>query len=367
MLLRRFRHNVEKTTSPPPSKGQPSHSNVSTDFTPSVYVYTYKEHSISQTVCSIDNKVALDLEPGSIKWIKVNGVHDRNLITEIASHFYLHPLILEDILSLGERPKTELYEDQIFIVLRLLGYDEKNKRISVEQVSLILGHNFILTFQESDRNIWDTMAERHLAGTGRLKSFGMNQLIYALLDTIIDEYFVTIGRLTEDIEEVEERLFTKQDEQTLFAIYKLKREVLFLHKSLWPLREVVGRLLKDSLETHGDESRFYMGNIQQDVLQVIEAVDILREMLGEMLGVHMTRTDLRMGKVGQVLTLVATIFIPLTFITGFYGMNFENMPMIKWKYGYPVVVAVMIFISLVLFLFFRSKRWLAPKIDNENE
>ncbi|WP_051261197.1 magnesium/cobalt transporter CorA [Desulfovibrio inopinatus] len=366
MLLRRFRHQTGKKTGTNTTFGQPTHSTVETDFIPSVCAYAYKTHEVSRIECDGDQNLPSLPQAGTINWIKVNGVHDQALITKIANHFHLHPLIQEDIVTLGERPKTESFGDHVFIILRVLSYDEKAELIRAEQVSIILNHDFILTFQESSHNIWDTMVERHLAGTGRLKTFGMNQLIYALLDTIIDEYFVTIGRLTEDIEKIEEHLLGKQDEQTLFAIYKLKREVLFLHKSLWPLREVVGRLLKENLENRNEESYFFMGNIQQDVLQIIEAVDTLREMLGEMLGVYMTRTDLHMGQIGQVLTVVATIFIPLTFITGFYGMNFDNLPLIKWKYGYLLVVALMGSITIGLFLFFQGKRWLAPKIENDD-
>ncbi len=327
------------------------------DFTSAIQLFTFTPQGATVRECAPHELESLQCSPDAFCWIKVNGLGDQEMVRSVGTHFGLHRLIVDDVLDQGLRPKMEVYDEHVFMVVRLLGYLEDAKEVVAEQASIIVGEHVIITFQERDKNIWDTLAERAMHGLGRVNIFGYKHLLFALLDAVMDQYFDTIGKLSEDIEDIEELTLTDNREEPLVAIYRLKREVMFLHKSLWPLREVIGRLSREYLASQDDDVRFFMGNLQQDVLQVLEAVDSLREMLGEMLEVYMSRRDLQLNRIGQILSIVATIFIPLTFITGFYGMNFENMPLIHWKYGYPLVVAFMVCVGIALFFYFRRKGW----------
>lgn len=322
-----------------------------------IRLFTFSPQGVESRECTPHDLDSLTSSPDKFFWIKVNGLGDEKMIRSIGRHFGLHRLIVDDVLDQGVRPKMEVYDKNVFMVMRMLGYLEDAKEVVAEQVSIVVGDNVIVTFQEREKNIWDDMAERAREGLGRVNIFGYAHLLFALLDAVVDQYFDTIGKLAEDIEELEEQTLVDNREETLVALYRLKREVMFLHKSLWPLREVIGRLVRENPRAQDEEVRFFMGNLQQDVLQVLEAVDSLREMLAEMLDVYMSRRDLQLNRIGQLLSIVATIFIPLTFITGYYGMNFGNMPLIHWKYGYATVVAFMVCLGLALFLYFRRKGW----------
>jgi len=300
-------------------------------------------------------------------WVKVRGTHDADFVQQMADCFSLHPLMVEDILEHGARPKLEMYDHQLFLVLRLLSYDEQRMRVTAEHVSIVADKHMLLTFQESENNVWDDLERRLVQGLGRIKTFGYDHLLFALLDAVVDEYFLVIGRLAEDIEELENSVLADKRAKVLTRLYRLKREVLFMHRSMWPLREAIGRLSREYLVHSSDDVRFLTANLQQDVLQVIEAVDTLREMLSEMLELYMGRKDLRMNEVGQMLTVVATIFIPLTFITGYFGMNFTNMPMIEWRYGYDVTMLSMLLITVGLYVYFKRKSWFRERDDDDQE
>lgn len=268
---------------------------------------------------------------------------------------------MEDILEQGTRPKMEIFGNQLFIVLHLLSYDATNARISAEQVSIVMDDAIIFTFQETQHNAWDDLQTRKQLTNDGAQGNASERLMFALLDVIVDEYFLVVGRLAEDIEELESDVLADNAQPVLNRIYTYKRDVLFMHRTLWPLREALGRLTRNYAAGSSDASRYLAANLQHDVLQVVEAVDSLREMLTGMLDLYMSRRDLRLNEVGQVLSVVATIFIPLTFITGFYGMNFDNMPLTHWRYGYPLVVVLMLAVAFWLYFIFKRKRWFSLK------
>lgn len=334
-------------------------------FLPSLKVVALEGEQYQEIPLELEDLDELNPDSGQYLWIKIKGTHDKDYVDQIASRFELHPLMVEDIVEHGARPKLEMYDHRLFLVLRLLTYDEEEMRVVAEHVSIVADKSMLLTFQEREHNVWDGLEKRLIHGLGRIKTFGYDHLLFALLDAVVDEYFLAIGRLAEDIEELENKVLADRRERILTRLYKLKREVLYMHRSMWPLREAIGRLSREYMVDSPDDVRFLTANLQQDVLQVIEAVDTLREMLSEMLELYMSRKDLRMNEVGQVLTVVATIFIPLTFITGFYGMNFVNMPMIEWRYGYDTVVLAMLILAVILFLYFRTKRWFNFRDDDD--
>ena len=358
-----FERFTKRSSRPFIGKAESGARVVDTHFTPHVRIVSYDKDAASTRTLGPGEDAWPDLAPGKVHWIRVIGIHNPDLVKDIGKRFELHPLIVEDILDTGQRPRFEDYGNTSYLALKLLTYSEADRLSLAEQVSLIIGETFILTFEQSENNVFEAVEQKSVNGTGRLRSHGLGHLLYALLDAALDDYFTTIGAIAEDIEEVEEKLLAAQGEDTLFIIYRLKREALFLHKTLWPLREALSRMLKEDFSFSGKETGYYLGNAQQDALQVIEAVDTLREMLSEMLGVYMTRVDLRMNAIGQYLSVIATIFIPLTFVTGFYGMNFVDMPLTQRPWGFWAITALMAVVCGVMVFFFNRRKWFKINSD----
>jgi len=294
----------------------------------------------------------------TITWINIDGVHDIKIIEKIGKHFDLHPLILEDIVNTGQRPKIEDFEDYIFIVLKMLYYNEKKDEIQTEQVSLILGSNFVISFQEREGDVFNPIRERIRSGKGRIRKMGADYLTYALIDTIVDSYFIILEKLEEKIESMEEELVTNPTPETLQAIHHLKREMIFLRKSVWPLREVVSLLERGESVLIHESTRIYLRDVYDHTIQVIDTIETSRDMLSGMLDIYLASISNRMNQVMKVLTIIATLFIPLTFIVGIYGMNFGYMPELESPWGYPVVLLVMAGIGILMLVYFKRKKWL---------
>jgi magnesium transporter len=294
----------------------------------------------------------------TVTWINVDGVHDTEIISKIGKHFDLHPLTLEDILNTEQRPKMEDFEDYLFIVLRMLYYDEKEDKTQAEQVSLILSSNFVISFQERKGDVFDPIRERIRTGRGRIRKMGSDYLTYSLMDTIIDNYFIIPEKLGEKIEAMEEELLTDPTPETLQRIQHFKREMILLRRSIWPLREIVSLLEKAESALIHEPTRIYLRDIYDHTIQVIDAIETSRDVLSGMLDIYLSSISHRMNQVMKVLTIIATIFIPLTFIVGIYGMNFKYIPELGWKWGYPLVLLVMLGVGISMIIYFRRKRWL---------
>lgn len=333
-------------------------------FAPYMLVYSYDATAV--TVRRYDVLGAGDpvLAAGKVNWVRVVGVHDEAFVRAVGNRFSLHPLLVEDVLSTGHRPVLEEYDTGLFVLLRQLGYDESAKRVLAEQVSLVAADGYVLTFQEREANVWDGLASKLGKGGCKLARRGREHLTHALIAAILDEYILTLGRLAEDIEELEQTILSGGGSETLTETYRLKREVLFLHRSLWPLREVLGRYLVDDSGAADPGVAFLWNDIRQDVYQVLDAVETLREMLSEMVGLSMTKAELRMNAVGQYLTLVATIFLPLNFLVGFFGMNFDNLPLKSETWGLYALIGFMGLTTLGMAVYFYRKHWLEnTKVD----
>jgi len=333
-------------------------------FTPSLVVYACDNGELTQkryeTLAEGDSLTL----PGRINWIRVVGIHDEEFVRAVAKRFGLHPLLVEDILDSGRRPVLEDYEELVFLLMRLLDYDADHRRILAEQVCLVSGQDFVLTFQEREANLWDSVATRLAKGGGKLLRRGQEHLTHALVTAILDDYILTLGRLAEDVEELEQDILAGASGETLLEVYRYKREVLFLHRSLWPLREVLGRFAQDAADGNDPASALLWSDIQQDIYQVLDAVETLREMLSEMVGLAMTKAELRMNAVGQYLSLVATIFLPLNFLVGFYGMNFDNLPFRSTSWGLAALTGLMAVTAAFLVFVFYRKRWLRADTRN---
>jgi len=311
-----------------------------------------------EEVAEIEKCFELKTTP-TVTWINIDGVHDIEIVEKIGYNFGLHPLVIEDIVSTGQRPKFEDHEDYIFVVFRMLMYDDKAGAINSEQVSLILGKNFVISFQERVGDVFEKVRERIKAAKGRIRKMGCDYLAYALMDATVDNYFEVLEKLGDRIEALEEKLVTNPDEKTLKEIHNLKSEMLYLRKSVWPLREVVNGLEKSESDLINEGTNIYFRDVYDHTIQIIDTIESLRDMVSGMLDIYLSSLSNRMNAVMKVLTIIATIFIPLTFVAGVYGMNFRHMPELEWKWAYPVGFWVFIIVVVCgMLVFFRRKKWL---------
>ncbi|MFB0509709.1 MAG: magnesium/cobalt transporter CorA, partial [bacterium] len=292
----------------------------------------------------------------TVTWINIDGIHKVEVIEKIGNCFNLHPLILEDILNTGQRPKIEDFGEHIFLVLKMLYYLEKE--ITIEQVSLILGPNFVISFQEREGDVFNNIRERIRNNKGRIRKMGADYLAYSLLDAIVDGYFVILEKVGEEIEDIEEKLIKNPTPKTVQIIHNLKREMISLRKSVWPLREVVGVLERGESALIKKTTGIYLRDVYDHTIQVIDTIETYRDMISGMLDIYLSSISNRMNEVMKILTIIATIFIPLTFIAGIYGMNFRFMPELGWRLGYPAVLFIMVIIGIVMLFYFRRKKWL---------
>jgi magnesium transporter len=294
----------------------------------------------------------------TVTWINIDGIHQVEIIEKIGRHFNIHPLILEDILNTGQRPKMEDFEDYIFVVVKMIYYDEKDNEIKAEQLSLLIGPNFVISLQEKEGDVFDPVRDRIRKAKGRIRKMKADYLAYALLDTIVDHYFVVLEKLGEKIEDMEEELVTNPTPETLQTIHTLKRDLISLRKSIWPLREVVNNMERGESSLINESTGIYLRDVYDHTIQVIDTIETFRDMVSGMLDIYLSSISNKMNEVMKVLTIIATIFIPLTFIAGLYGMNFKYIPELEWHWGYPVLLFVMAGIGFLMLVYFRRKRWL---------
>jgi magnesium transporter len=300
----------------------------------------------------------------TVTWINIDGLHDVEIIEKLGKQFDLHPLILEDVLHAEQRPKYEDFDKYIFVVLRMLRYNEQIQDIESEQVSFILGTNFVISFQERVGDVFEPVRERLRNAKGRIRKMGSDYLAYTLLDAIVDSYFAILEKFGERIESMEEKLVADPTEKTLQLIHNMKREMISLRKSIWPLREVISGVQRSESSLISETTGLYLRDVYDHTIQVIDTVESFRDMVSGMLDIYLSSISNKMNAVMKVLTIIATIFIPLTFIAGIYGMNFNpekspwNMPELNWYWGYPAVCLVMAVVAVIMLIYFRRKKWL---------
>ena len=291
-------------------------------------------------------------------WFNLNGLNFIDEIEKIGNHYNLHPLILEDIVNTSQRPKIDEYKDYIFIVLKMMYYDTDEVLVS-EQVSLVMGKNYVLTFQEAEGDVFNSVRERIRTNKGRVRTEGSDYLLYALIDAIVDHYYAIIETMGNKIEDLEDDLFTGiTQEEISQQIQDLKREILKIRRAIFPLREIISRIEKSDDSLIEDKTKHFFRDVYDHVIQVTETIDIYRDMIWSLMDMYMTTISNKMNEVMKVLTIIATIFIPLTFIAGIYGMNFNNLPELHYKYGYYVVWVVMLVVLIGMLVYFKRKKWL---------
>jgi len=294
----------------------------------------------------------------TVTWINIDGLHEVETIEKLGKQFDLHSLILEDILHTEQRPKVEDFEKYVFVVLRMLSYSSEMQAVESEQLSIVLGPNFVISFQERIGDIFDPIRERIRNAKGRIRKMGPDYLCYSLLDAIVDNYFSILEKVGEKIEAMEEDLVSEPSENTLQQIHSLKREMILLRKSVWPLRELISGLQRSESPLIQESTEIYLRDVYDHTIQVIDTVESFRDMASGMLDIYLSSISNKMNSVMKVLTIIATIFIPLTFVAGIYGMNFEHMPELKLVWAYPALWLVMIAIATVMLVYFRKKKWL---------
>jgi len=325
---------------------------------PEITIFDYDREKISVKKVKKPEECFIYRNTPTITWINVDGLHDIELIEKLGNHFGLHPLVMEDLLNTSQRPKLEIFEDYIFMIVKMLFYNEKNRKVSVEQVSFVFGKNFVITFQERKGDVFDPIRERLQTGIGELKKRGADYLVYCLLDVIVDNYFVILEKLGEEIEFLEEMLVKRPDQKVLRTIHRLKRETIVIRRAVWPLREILSDLEKVDSHMINSGTRLYLRDLYDHVIQVMETMETYRDMVTGMLDIYLSSINNKMNEIMKVLTIIGTIFLPLTFITGIYGMNFKYMPELYWKWGYFAVLGFMFVIALGMLLYFKKKKWL---------
>lgn len=293
-----------------------------------------------------------------VSWYTIDGIHDVRALSILGENFQLHPLVIEDIVNTTQRPKLEDFEGYLFVTVKMIIYNREESKLRSEHVSLVCGGGYILSFLEDAGDVFEPIRQRILSGRGQIRKNGSGYLLYALLDAIVDYYFQVIEELGEEIEALEEQVVANPLPTTLRGIHRIKRELIILRRSVWPMREIVNALLREETSLISKGTRVFLRDLYDHTIQVADTVETLRDIMSSALDVYLSSVSNRLNEVMKVLTVVSSIFIPLTFIVGIYGMNFEYMPELEWRYGYPTLMVFMTVLALILLAFFKRRRWL---------
>lgn len=348
-------------------------ANRAKNLPPGTMAYKGKKQSLKTVIDIINysnqtfNKIDCnDVEDGfnfegneQVTWINVNGLNNLTDIEKLGEHYNLHPLTLEDIVNTSQRPKLEEFKNYFFVVFKMLYFND-SEILQYEHLSMVVGPDYVLTFQESDGDVFDNLRNRIELAKGRIRSQGADYLMYAILDAVVDNYFTVVEAVGDNIEDLESSIFESQNDNatTPNQIQTLKQEVLKIRRSIFPLREVINRLEKSDNTIINEKSQSYIRDLYDHIIQVNESIDLYREMVWSLMDMYMTIISNKMNEVMKVLTIIATIFIPLTFIAGIYGMNFTNMPELQAEHGYFILLGVMFLLFIVMLIYFRNKKWL---------
>ncbi|MCX9083702.1 MAG: magnesium/cobalt transporter CorA [Candidatus Methanoperedens sp.] len=323
-----------------------------------ISIFDYDEtHVLEKEVKFVEESFPFKDKP-TVTWINIEGIHEIEIIDKIGKYFGVHPLILEDILNTEKRPKMEDFENYIYITLKILKSASDNERILSEQISFIIGSNFVISLLEGKDEIFGHVKERIRNGKGLIRKMGPDYLAYTLIDTIVDNYFIIMEKFGEKIEIMEEELVKDPTPDTLKLLHDTQRELILLRKSVWPLREVVNNTLRGGSKLIHESTLIYLRDVYDHTIEIIDMIEGLRDMVSRMFDIYLSSISNKMNEIMKVLTIIATIFIPLTFIAGVYGMNFEYMPELKWEWGYPAIWVVMISLGVLMMGYFKKNKWI---------
>lgn len=310
---------------------------------------------------NLKNKPLPEKDPESNLWLDMRGLSDVELVELLGKKFDIHPLVLEDVLNTNQRPKFEEYDNGVFVVLQSLTVKEDNNdlfEIQSEQVGLFINERMIISFQEDEADLFLPVRERLQSGRGRIRTNGTDYLGYAMLDSIVDNYFIVLDRLEDEIEILESEIIRTPNQKTKSKIHQFKLESLVLRKAIAPLREAIGKFARTDSPFVDEATKIFLRDLYDHTVQLMDLLETHRDVLNGLYDLYLSEISFKMNNVMQVLTVISTIFIPLTFLVGVYGMNFDNMPELHWKNGYFYLWGFMVFIALALIWFFRRRRWL---------
>ncbi len=363
-MLRGLRPSARKAGLPP---GTPIHVGEQGDEDVTITVVVYDAETYNCTFCTPSHTMdcAADRHSPAITWINIDGLYRVDIIERICNDFHIHPLVQEDILNTTQRPKVDVADDYLFIVLKMhsVAPQDNVAGLALEQISFILGANFLITFQERKSTAFDQVHKRLTDNKGRLRKMGPDYLAYTLTDAIIDNFFKTLEQIGEEIESLEELLVTNPTPETLQRIHVLKRKIILLRKSVWPLREVISALQRDDTPFISPAIDIYLKDLYDHTIHIIDTVETFRDVISGMLDIYLSSISIRMNEIMKVLTMFAAIFIPLTLIAGIFGMNFNtekspwNMPELNWYWGYPMALGLMTSLGVGMVIYFKKKKW----------
>ena len=315
----------------------------------------YSSETFKET--EVTSLAEVQIDPNHITWLNLDGLHETDLIADIGLKFSIHPLVLEDCLNVHQRPKIDQYDEYIYIVMRMLTYGNEAVPAN-EQISLILGRNFIITFQERPSSIFHQLIDRLRNAKGRLRKQPADYLLYHLLDVIVDNYFLVLDGVSELVEKYDQAVLHGLQADDYNELHRQKRSLVALRKWIAPSREVINTILKDDADLISEQMMIYFNDLQDHIIQVVDLLDVQREILNDISNVHISLLTQRTNEVMKILTMITSIFVPLTFVVGVYGMNFHNMPELTWTYGYQGTWLLMLVIALIMLIYFRQQKWL---------
>ncbi|MGD8353007.1 MAG: magnesium/cobalt transporter CorA [Pseudomonadota bacterium] len=330
---------------------------------PAIHVMAWSGEDLVEERITESGQVKSLIEDWPMTWVNVDGLGDADTLTELASIFNIHKLALEDVVNVHQRAKVEDYDNHLFIVARMLNF--QGDSLDTEQISLFVGEGFLVTFQERVGDCLDPVRERIRKKSGRIRTAGADYLAYAMLDAVVDAWFPVLERFGERLEDLESVILEKPGSETVSRIHKIKRELLEVRRTIWPMRETVNSLFREDMIV--PETQLYLRDCYDHVIQVLDIVESYRDMASGLMEFYLSSVSNRMNEIMKVLTIIATIFIPLTFIAGIYGMNFDtevspwNMPELQWKFGYPAFWVVTVIIGIAMVLFFKKLGWLGTR------
>ncbi len=339
---------------------------------PGTLAYTGKKSKLKTEIKIIDynredyNIIDIDkidknlssFDKSRIRWINIIGLSNINIIEDIGDQFDLHRLLLEDIVSPNQRPKLENYGNYLFIVLKSVNYKEETANFETEQISLILGMNYVITIQEHENDFFTPILDRIKFSKGHIREMGSDYLLYSLIDLIIDNYFIILELITESIENIEDKIIQNPEPRTLKLVYSLKRIMINIRNSIWPTRELINKLQREKSKLLSDDLEIYLRDVNDHVFIISDLLETQRDILFGMLDMYLSSVNNKMNDIMKILTIISTIFIPLSFLVSLYGMNFKYMPELSYPLAYPILLFTMLIIVTVMILFFKKKKWL---------
>ena len=345
-----------KTGMPP---GSLIHIGEMRDFHARISLVDYNTESFeARTLDSVAELLPYRNNKDTVTWVNIEGIHDVDVIESLGQSFGIHPLVLEDIMNTHQRPKVEEYEDALYIVIKRPLFDRENLAVDYEQISMLVLDGIVFTFREYIDGLFEPVVRRLRESKGRFRSFGYDYLAYALLDVVVDQFFLFQDAMDLVFEELEDELMTEPTPETLKTIQRIKRQMIFLRRGVSPLREMLGELLRSETPLIQERTKIYLRDVYDHAIRVTEAMESYRDLIAGMLDIYLSSVSNKLNETMKVLTVFSTIFIPLTFITGIYGMNFDFMPELKWKWAYPSLWLTFFVVAGGLLVYFRRKRWL---------